>query len=118
MINVVGWRFLNDSGDGPDGAGTLAVTCTWHTGFPLYEVTESDVVFDSDDPWFITGPVGCGYTFDLESVMTHERGHTVGMKHPDEDAHHWMTMSPLIDACDVSARTLALGEANYMNMGY
>jgi hypothetical protein len=117
-INVVGWRFMNDSGDGDSGAGTLATACTWATGFPSYEVVESDILFDSDDPWFITGPANCGYTFDIESVMTHERGHTVGMEHPDEDAHHWMTMSPLVDPCDVSQRTLTLGEANYMNMGY
>lgn len=118
-INVVGWRYLNDAGDGVDGAvATLAVACVWHSGFSAYEVWESDVVFDSDDPWFVTGPANCGYVFDIEGVMTHERGHTVGMMHADEDAHHWLTMSPIIDACDVSTRTLAIGEANFMNSGY
>jgi hypothetical protein len=108
-FNVVGWKYLNDAGDTSTNVKVLAIACTWWS-LPLGEIVEADVVFDSDDPWYVSRPTSCGYRFDVQSVMTHERGHGAGMEHVSETDHPWHTMSTSIAACDNSARTLAFGE--------
>jgi hypothetical protein len=100
-INVVNW------GDLP--AGTLATTCTWY--FPLFgEVMESDVKFNGVDHSWTIGVALCVGTFDVEAVMTHERGHTFGLGHVSESASPTMTMSPQIGECSDRERTLGYGD--------
>jgi hypothetical protein len=88
----------------------LAVTCTyWSSGF----VNSSDVKIDKSGTRWTTNPNSrnCRNAFDLEGVMTHERGHTFGLGHVAENYHRNLTMSPIINGtCQSSERTLGRGD--------
>jgi hypothetical protein len=88
--------------------GTLAVTCT---RFPSGNVTESDIMINKARHSWTTNPGArsCRSQYDLESVMTHERGHTFGLGHVLESSHGKLTMSTAISACQNSERTFGLG---------
>lgn len=59
---------------------------------------------DPDDPL-------CFGRYDVESVMTHERGHTFGMADGDESRHPRMTMSANNDgACQGQESWLGYGD--------
>jgi hypothetical protein len=77
-------------------AGFLAFTCWWWNG--NYAIQESDTRIDAGTTWYVTKPAGCsGQKFDLEAVMTHERGHTFSMTHVSEGSHGNLTMSRYIN---------------------
>jgi hypothetical protein len=46
----------------------------------------------------------------VQSVGTHERGHTFGLGHVGEANHAYLTMSKKIKSCTTGARTLGLGD--------
>jgi hypothetical protein len=51
----------------------------------------------------------CEGRYDVEGVMTHERGHTFGLDHVSEDEHGRLTMSTAMNGpCQDSERTLDL----------
>ena len=53
----------------------------------------------------------CRGRYDLESLITHERGHTFGLGHVNEDDHRNLTMSPYANGyCQSSERTLGRGD--------
>lgn len=53
----------------------------------------------------------CRGRYDLESTITHERGHTFGLGHVNEDDHGNLTMSPDTNGpCQSSERTLGRGD--------
>lgn len=53
----------------------------------------------------------CRGRYDLESTITHERGHTFGLDHVSEQYHGNLTMSPTTEgACQSSERTLGRGD--------
>jgi hypothetical protein len=87
--------------------GVLAVTCTW---FNTSGAVESDVRLTTSSRWYTSRPSGCTSRFSLESVMTHERGHSFGLGHVSERDHGRLTMSTKIGPCDDSARTLGRGD--------
>ena len=106
-----------------DLAGSvLAGTCTWRTHNPsgYDEVTESDVKINKVNFDWAANPRArtCRDKYDLQSVMTHEWGHTFGLGHVSEDAHGRLTMSTLIKKCQRSERTLGKGDVRGLNNKY
>lgn len=94
--------------------GILAATCNWSRNAPVYDTTvASDVKINRTDFDWTTQPRArsCTGAWDLESVMTHERGHTFGLGHVPEDGHRHLTMSTLLNGpCQPSERTLGRGD--------
>ena len=94
--------------------GILAGTCNWKDpGFLYDEVTESDIKINKTDFNWTTRPDArsCRNLFDLEGVMTHERGHTFGLGHVGEKRHGALTMSTFINgSCQSAERTLGRGD--------
>ena len=91
--------------------GVLGVACVWSTADGV--AVESDVKLNKNDfSWTTTTGDTChSGRFDVESVMTHERGHTFGLGHVDEGGHGRLTMSTAINgACQASERTLGRGD--------
>jgi hypothetical protein len=61
--------------------------------------------------WVANPGSNCSGKADIESVMTHERGHTFGLNHVDKVAHPWLTMRQGNKWCsNLWARTLGLGD--------
>lgn len=99
---------------------TLAAECT---GFVVKDfaddpIVESDIKINrSDYRWTNAAPSTCKDRtpgrYNLEALMTHERGHTFGLGHTEgtENQHRWMTMSPNINGpCQNSEVTLGKGD--------
>ncbi len=89
--------------------GTLAVTCTISISG---NVKWSDIMINKARHGWTTNPGSrsCRSKYDVESVMTHERGHTFGLDHVSEASHPKLTMSSAMRACQSSERSLGLGD--------
>ncbi|MGI8926348.1 MAG: matrixin family metalloprotease [Tepidiformaceae bacterium] len=73
--NTVGWA--------PQGNSVLAVTCTWYsTATSPFPATEFDMEIDPDWNW----TTGTPSNIDVQSVITHEFGHAVGLGHSASSA--------------------------------
>jgi len=96
--------------------GVLGVACTWY--FADGSAVESDVRLNRGDRWYVNRPASCSNRFDIESVMTHERGHSFGLGHVAEGTHGKLTMSTAIRPCDNSGRTLGLGDVRGLRKKY
>lgn len=103
-------------------SGTLGVTCSFFKVQKGYDpVTTSDLKINKTSANWTTNPTSksCKRKFDLESVVTHERGHSFGLGHVSESKHGDLTMSTQInDACEASERTLGRGDAIALNHKY
>jgi hypothetical protein len=97
--NVIGWGVLP--------TGYLAITCIYFVGG---RVINADVMISKRYSWFLSRPVGCRNSYDLQSVLTHEQGHTFGLSHVDARVHGSETMSTLIGPCDITKRALGRGD--------
>jgi len=101
-------------------AGVLATNCSWY--YPLInDVIEADVEFERSAYSWTTSPgsLTCLGRYDIESVMTHERGHSFGLDHVSELTSPRMTMSPNIDGtCQSQERSLGLGDALGLSYKY
>jgi Matrixin len=97
--NVIGWGTLPN--------GYLAITCIYFVGG---KVVNADVMISKRYNWFLSRPVHCANTYDLQSVLTHEQGHTFGLSHVDATAHGTETMGTLIGPCDITKRALGRGD--------
>jgi hypothetical protein len=96
----------------------LAVTCTF---FRNGIVTSSDLQINKADHRWTTKPNSrsCKRMWDLEAVVTHERGHTFGLGHVAENSHRNLTMSPIINGtCQSSERTLGRGDVRGLEAKY
>lgn len=102
LVNVTGWKSLTK-------AGVLATTCT-HFYVADNTVADSDVAINTRVRW-VTATSGCSNAYDLQGVMTHERGHTYGLGHPAQTAaNNGLTMDATVPTCDYYARTLGRGD--------
>ena len=98
--------------------GVLAATCNWGR---YGDTVTSDIKINKQGVRWTTSPRSgsCQGMWDLEGVMTHERGHTFGMKHVGEEQHPNLTMSELHNAyCSGAERSLGLGDARGLNEKY
>ena len=86
-LNTIGWRTLP--------AGVLATTCTYWSASA--GATESDIQIDPSWSWTTNLSV---IRMDLQSVVTHELGHALGMDHPCDFSRP--------TTCDPSARTTVM----------
>jgi len=90
------------------------VTCNWGIARPGYDDTvASDIKINKQGVRWTTSPRSgsCRGMWDLEGVMTHERGHTFGLGHVSETGHGNLTMSTTINgACQMAKRTLGRGD--------
>jgi hypothetical protein len=97
--NVVGWGTLP--------TGYLAITCVYYSAG---KVRNSDVLINTRYRWFTSRPANCRNAYDLQSVLTHEQGHTFGLGHVDPRVHGTQTMATSMGPCDTSKRALGLGD--------
>jgi hypothetical protein len=102
--------------------GILAVACTVRAINPAGydEVFESDVEVNKNDFTWTARPKqrSCRNRYDLQAVMTHERGHTFGLEHVGERAHGRLTMSTRINSCSNAERTLGRGDVLGLGQKY
>lgn len=84
------------------------------------EVLQSDVRLNKADyGWTARVTRSCVGRYDIQSTVTHERGHSFGMNHVDEGAHGGQTMSPISEGpCQMSERSLGRGDARGLNQKY
>ncbi|WP_345732999.1 matrixin family metalloprotease, partial [Cryptosporangium minutisporangium] len=59
---------------------------------------------------FFTTTKNCNNAYDLQSVVLHERGHSLGLNHVSQSANASAVMTPALSACSVGKRTLGLGD--------
>jgi|GEM_PF-2210580 len=96
-----------DFGNLPGSA--LGLTCRWWTSSGVR--LEGDTRLDDSMRSWVTTAVGCsGASYDLQSVLTHELGHYIGLGHATEYGGNDLTMSPYATACNTSARVLGEGD--------
>jgi hypothetical protein len=108
------------------GFGDLPVgytgnTCVWawiQDGAD--RINSSDVRLNKDDyRWTTRVTRSCRGRYDVESTMTHERGHTFGMGDVPESSHPNLTLSSRSNgACQISERSLGKGDAVGLNEKY
>ena len=89
---------------------TLGVTYTWHWSSGAQE---SDVVFNTNAPWWIAPGEGDGCyegvaKYDLQNTATHEFGHVYGLGHVSSPFN---TMAPTATMGETYKRSLATGDA-------
>jgi hypothetical protein len=106
--SVVAWGTLP--------ANTLALTCTSYTisGSAVY----SDAKYNTQYSWFTSSATtGClGSQIDLQSIATHEFGHTLGFDHAPQASDQVMrTSSP---SCDLTQRNLGKGDLLVLSLIY
>lgn len=102
---------------------TLGVACqNWFERPDAWdELIESNVKLNKVEATWTTNPTSdaCRNRYGVETVMTHERGHTFGLGHVSEDGHAHQTMSTLINGpCQASETTLGGGDVRGLNSKY
>ena len=95
---------------GPLPRGVVAVTCTYTDRGDIWQ---SDVMLNERVGMFTLHPrsPACRASYDLQAVMTHERGHSFGLAHVAESPRTGaLTMSTAMGWCDRSGRSLGSGD--------
>lgn len=96
-------------------------TCVWSwIQDGADRINSSDIRLNkSDYRWTTRVTRSCRGRFDVESTMTHERGHTFGLGDVPDASHPNLTMSSRInDDCQTSERSLGKGDAIGLNGKY
>jgi hypothetical protein len=106
-------------GDLPSGYTATACLWAWVQDGPN-RVAHSDIRLNKvDHAWTARVTGGCRGRFDVESSMTHERGHTFGLGEASEGSHGNLTMSNDSNGpCQTSERSLGWGDARGLNSKY
>jgi hypothetical protein len=95
-------------------SGGIAVTRSWYwTG--TGEIAESDMILNRNFAWSITDPnagdcAGVPYTYDVQSIATHEFGHQVGLKDLYDKIDKDLTMYGYGTYQELKADTLGTGD--------
>ena len=82
------------------------------------ELTNADVRMNNAKGWTVNAGSGCSNKFDIEAVMTHERGHTCGLGHIVGSQHEFLTMYEVVPVCKTYQRTLGLGDWEELDLNY
>ena len=125
-INTNGSCNANDGksvigfGDLPDGTLAYACVASWIVNNAPDRVASSDIRLNKEDYGWTTRVRGsCSGRYDVESSVTHERGHTFGLGEASEGSHGNLTMSEDSNgACQTSERSLGRGDARGLNSKY
>ena len=101
---------------------TLAMACIayWVVDDAPDRVASSDIRLNKEDhSWTARVTSSCRGRQDIESSVTHERGHTFGLGEASEGSHGNLTMSDKTNGdCQTSERSLGLGDAKGLNSKY
>jgi hypothetical protein len=96
--------------------GALAATCNYSAGLgpdgQYQNTVESDIEFNRQDFEWTNAPFNgeCSNDHDVESVGTHEVGHTFGLWHPTTTQFSQLTMAAGGISCTEFKQTLGLGD--------
>lgn len=106
-------------GDLPSGYTASVCIWSWIQDGPN-RVAHSDIRLNKyDHAWTTRVTSGCRGRFDVESSVTHERGHTFGLGEASESSHGNLTMSSESNGpCQSSERSLGRGDARGLNSKY
>jgi len=107
-------------GDLPAGYTAFACVSSWVKDGALNRVAQSDIRLNKfDHSWTTKVRGSCRGRYDVESSVTHERGHTFGLGEAAESAHGNLTMSTESNGpCQTSERSLGRGDARGLNSKY
>lgn len=105
-------------------SGVLARTTAWYDkdfklpeGYPAtYLAVEADIVFNNQTFWTDVSAGGNGY--DMQSLATHELGHTLGLADVYNTNYAYATMYGLGYANDIAARSLASPDLQGLSQYY
>jgi len=101
-VNTV--RFAMTAGDPDIEPGVLGLTFIAYRQSDGLAV-DADVVLNAVDFTWTTGEAACVKEYDVQSAMTHELGHALGMAH--SIGHPEATMYATGQACETTKRVLA-----------
>ena len=114
--------FKSEVGFGDLPSNYTAFHCAWvwpKSGAPN-RVAQTDIRLNKfDHGWTASVAGSCRGRYDIESTMTHERGHTFGLGEASESYHGNLTMSNFTNGtCQTSERSLGKGDALGLNRKY
>ncbi len=114
------YKSVVDFGDLPSGYTAYACVWSWIEKNALNRVAHSDIRLNKFDyAWTTSVTSGCRGRYDVESSVTHERGHTFGLGEASEGSHGNLTMSQNSNGpCQTSERSLGRGDALGLNSKY
>lgn len=111
-------RSVVDFGDLP--ASATGNACVYSYVEPgLNRTSSADIRLNkADQRWAarIAGP--CRDRYDVQSTVTHERGHHFGLGEASPSRHPWLTMRASGEPCRTYERSLGLGDAAGLNAKY
>lgn len=67
-------------------------------------IYDADIYTNTAQPLYSSREAGCSGEYDVDSIMTHEAGHLIGIGHSNVSG---ATMYPSISACNTAPRSLA-----------
>lgn len=95
------------------GLSDLAVTCYTWNGAPVQLMDEADIYFGSNVGIVNSFPSNCTWSFDLQTVATHEWGHVFGLAHETSGTHE--VMYPYVQPCHLRRH---LGNGDWHGMAH
>ena len=106
-------------GDLPSGYTAFNCLWSWIQDGPN-RMAHTDIRLNkADHGWTTRVTARCKGRYDVESSMTHERGHTFGLGEAPEGSHGSLTMSEDSNGpCQTSERSLGRGDAIGLNNKY
>ncbi|MEO8700933.1 MAG: matrixin family metalloprotease [Kofleriaceae bacterium] len=112
---VLTLRWAFDADDPDLEPGLLGQTfLAYRTGDA--QLVDADIVLNANDFVWTTDPTSCANEYDVESAVTHELGHALGLAH--SIGHPEATMFATGDACDVAKRDLSADDTEGLDELY